>query len=558
MLRNCLILLLALIPVPAAAGTRATYGTTLSRPIVVEVADNGDISATLPGSRRLAVIGGRAFIVEERLTGPLVTRLDDLADLAAHRQEPAAEPGAPAGSAPPIVQRGTAEVGGRSGRAWFIAGATGRQAERPLAVIGDDRALTMLGPAMRRVFEAQLVLSRSEGGVPPSLGSLEEALLRLLDQGVPLSFFDWNLRTVEQVPIDAASIALPAEPESAEGLRRRRAAEAQENESPPNPGRAISRAIFAEGRLWLLAEQGGLSSLAEGERARRIEDPGGKVLDLCAAGDSPLALTGERAGARWTVRRLEGGAWRTVRAISRSGDTPIALSCGAGGEMLLTSSRLIDLSGASPALHLAQPLQPPLFVVTAHVTPEAAWLGINVGEWGGGLLRIDRRSGEVRTIERNATGGLCDGPINTACDPVNGIATIPWRPRCVAAAIGLIHLAAHGRIASICPQGIEQLFVASDAIDPGNPRNVAEAASGGIGSVAFFGLAATRGALLAIGHDGLYRIEASGAGTRRPWPRFAEVDGVLVSFALPDVVLVMTAINGHMSLSGITPLMAVR
>jgi hypothetical protein len=43
-----------------------------------------------------------------------------------------------------------------------------------------------------------------------------------------------------------------------------------------------------------------------------------------------------------------------------------------------------------------------------------------------------------------------------------------------------------------------------------------------------------------------------------PWPRFTEVDGILVSFALPDVVLVMTAINGRASLSGITPLMAVR
>ena len=63
-------------------------------------------------------------------------------------------------------------------------------------------------------------------------------------------------------------------------------------------------------------------------------------------------------------------------------------------------------------------------------------------------------------------------------------------------------------------------------------------------------MAATRDGLLAIGTDGSYRIDASGTGTRQTWPPFTEVDGVLVSFALPDVVLVMSGGDGHRARNG--------
>jgi hypothetical protein len=102
------------------------------------------------------------------------------------------------------------------------------------------------------------------------------------------------------------------------------------------------------------------------------------------------------------------------------------------------------------------------------------------------------------------------------------------------------------------------MFVGAGGFDPSNPREAAAAAKGSYGSVAFFGLAATDTALIAAGHNGLYRIDSTGAGTRRPWPRFTEVDGILVSFVLPDVVLVLTELNRRASVSGSAPLMAVR
>jgi hypothetical protein len=555
MLRTCIFLFLALTSIPAMAGVRATYDRAGSPPMVIEIADNGDIDARLENSLRFVVLGNRSYFVEDRLTGPVVMRLEDLASLLPSSSSPQAARVSPAW----IVERGTAEVNGRTGRAYYSATATGAAAETPAVVIGNDPALVMLGPALNRVFAAEAVFGAIYWGWSPETTTGQDEVRVLFERGAPLSYGDLVLRTVEQVPIDAARFALPAEPESAEALRRRHAAEARRDEGRDSDDRMISRAVFASGRLWLLTDGGQLSSLAEGEPTRRIHDLGEPVLDICARGNVPVAVTGERYdGGGWTIRRWASGTWRTVRTIPRSFDALIALSCGADLEMALTSTRLIDLTGRARAVSLSEPLSPALVRAVVYVTPEAAWVGINRGEWGGGLRRIDRVTGAVATIARNASGELCAGPLNTDCDPVNGIATIPWRPRCVAAAIGLIHFEAHGRIASICPEGVEQMFVAGGLADSSNRREAGEAATGSFGSVAFFGLAANGDALIAAGHDGLYRIDASGAGTRRPWPRFVEVDGILVSFALPDVVLVMSTLNRRASMSGIAPLMAVR
>jgi hypothetical protein len=113
MLRTFLLLLLVLVPNSAMAGVRATYAATHSAPWVIEIGDNGDINAEL-GEFRLLVLANRAFIVTDRLTGPLVDRVEDLAALLppAGRGQGATRVG-DAG----IVLRGSAEVNGRPGQA---------------------------------------------------------------------------------------------------------------------------------------------------------------------------------------------------------------------------------------------------------------------------------------------------------------------------------------------------------------------------------------------------------------------------------------------------------
>ncbi|MBV9884898.1 MAG: hypothetical protein JO276_17955 [Sphingomonadaceae bacterium] len=545
-------LFLLLVPAAAPAGIRATYAGGEQPAMTIEIADNGDVRADVAEGWQLIVLGGRAYLVQDRLTGPLVMRVEDLAALLPASRASAA---AASGGSATIAERGSAVVNGRIGRAFFFPHATGLDAGTPAAVISSDPALAPLGAAMHRAFAAEALIGALDWGWPAD--NSQDALLALFEQGAPLKYYDIELSSLERVPIDGSRFALPAEPETAEAVRARRAAEARE-EARPHPDNMISRAVFADGRLWLLTDHGRLSSLVQGERTRRQHELDEDVLDICVHGSAPVILTGDRwDGEGWTLRRWQGGAWRAVRMIARSFDYLVALSCGDDWEVALTSNRLIDLTGRIRAATLSQPLYPPRVRTVVHVTQDAVWVGLNEGEWGGGLRRIDRRSGAVATIERNPTGSLCDGPLNSACDPVNGLATIPWQPRCIAAAIGLMHMATHGRIVAACPQGVTQLF-AADAAHPLEGAAAPEAASDGYGTVAFFGLTATGNALIAVGHDGLYRIEADGTGARRPWPRFVEVDGILVSFALPDVVLVMSNLNRRASLSSLTALMAVR
>ena len=561
---KCLValsLLLALGAVPAGAGIRATYGVSESRPLSILVADAENFAAELSPYRRLIVRRGEAYIVEDRLTGPQVTRVSDLAAIVEQRQR-AARGRAPDDEGVALAPRGRVTVNGRPGQGFAMAHTEAPNPERLIAVISDDPALAPLRPVMQRVFEVQNLIEQSEMLEDFTGFGWEQPLLDLLQRGTPLRLWSWTLREVVEAPVDAAAMAIPAEPEDRAALAARLDPDRIEAEDGEALDRQmVSRAIFAGGRLWLLTDSGTLTSLAEGEARRTAHAMRGAVIDICRQDGTVRALTGTRdAGAGWLLEELRGTRWEPVRTIPRAGDAALTLSCSDGAPMLLTSHRLVDLRAEAPsAVRLSEQIHP-LVNSVLHVTPEAAFLGLNAGEWGGGLRRIDRRNGRVTEIERNATGGLCDGPLNSACDPVNGIATIPWQPECIAAAVGLIHMDAHGRLTRICPGSVEQLIAIpdEDRVDPAEPRRTAEAATGSFGSVAFFGLAVRGDDLIAVGHNGLYTIDSRLQPVRRRWPRFQEVDGVYVSFELPDVVLVLTQINRRASVSGSSPLLVIR
>jgi hypothetical protein len=59
---------------------------------------------------------------------------------------------------------------------------------------------------------------------------------------------------------------------------------------------------------------------------------------------------------------------------------------------------------------------------------------------------------------------------------------------------------------------------------------------------------------MAAGIEGVCRFDGSAKPKVVPIPRFEAVGGVGVSFALPDVVLVLTAVNQRRSISGSVPI----
>jgi len=233
---------------------------------------------------------------------------------------------------------------------------------------------------------------------------------------------------------------------------------------------------------------------------------------------------------------------------------------------VLTRQRIVEVVGDKQiAIALTGALRPRP-IATTHVTPTSIFVGFNGGEWGGGLQRIDRNTGEVVSIERNESGELCGGPLNAACDPVNGITTLPWNPSCVAVTAGLVHFAPSGRIVEICGDVVRRLFVKAHPLPQWLKRNAAPPSDQDrdrqgrepFPSVAFFGLAHEGDTLLAVGIDGIYRIEANGTAKSAPLPTFKRVGEFSVSFDLPDVVLVLTDVNQRRSISGSVPMLVPR
>ncbi len=320
---------------------------------------------------------------------------------------------------------------------------------------------------------------------------------------------------------------------------------------------SLTRAFYTAGNLWLLSDAGELSSIREGTDSRIEETLPEPALDLCVQGGYPLVITCQREHCRnWTERRRIDGTWRVENTIQSQGDDLIGLSCTPERITLLTSRRLID-SGKEKqtSVVLSDELSPDLLVSMLDA-PDRVLVGANEGEWGGGLWSIDRRTGQVAPIERYATGSLCGGPLNSSCDPVNGIAFEPWKPQCVAATIGLVHFTPHGRIVEVCGDDVRRLYYKPVekpvfALKKGRSGEPSE-------TVAFFGLTREGDALWAAGIDGIYRINSKGVAQFGPLPKFETIGGVEVSFDLPHFVVVLTSIAAHKSVSTAMPMIVPR
>jgi len=292
----------------------------------------------------------------------------------------------------------------------------------------------------------------------------------------------------------------------------------------------ITRAVFADRRLWLLSDAGTLSSITEGDDKQleiALPEP---ALDLWVEGGQPAVITCKRVGcSNWSLRQRIDDQWPSKIRIPTQNDSFAAIAHAAATVTLLTSRRIIDVVGDRQS---AAPLAGPEQLRTKPITSALAasgglFVGFNAGEWGGGLQRIDRKTGKITTIESNTSGQLCGGPLSTGCDPVTGIALSPWNSDCIAVAVGLVHLLTRGRIVEICGDVIRLLYPQRDELL--------------FSYVPFFGLARDTDALWTSseGH-GIYRIGQDGAAQMTPLPTFKRIGRVFVSFDFLSFVLVRT------------------
>jgi hypothetical protein len=257
------------------------------------------------------------------------------------------------------------------------------------------------------------------------------------------------------------------------------------------------------------------------------------------------------------VRTHGANGWTIEATIDARGEYFVTLICGSGATAVLTTKRLITL-GAGAVSEVALDGELDWGLATTLMTAGTVYAGFNKGEWGGGLRAIDRKTGRIRLIE-NKDGDLCGGLLNTECDPVNGLATLPWNPDCVAAAIGLVHMDADGHIVTVCgPTGGDQVRMLYRKQFGERYPNMDLPPEDAYQTMPFFGLATVGGKLLAAGGDGLYTIGETGDAEFEPMPDFKEIGPFHVSFAKPGVVLVLTLVNQRHSVSGATPMLVVR
>jgi hypothetical protein len=246
-----------------------------------------------------------------------------------------------------------------------------------------------------------------------------------------------------------------------------------------------------------------------------------------------------------------------VETFDGGGELFLALDCAASATTVLTSKRALlvrhekrTVVNLTPALKNGLP--------TLHLVGDIAYLGLNRGEWGGGLTRVDLRTGTSTLIERKERGQVCGRPLDAECDPVNGIATSPWSPSCVVAVVGLVHMLMSGRVLEVCEDQVREI-----AYQPyGKEMTRDHAPDGGeddfMNTVAFFGLRRARDQLVAVGVDGLYFVHRDRL-ERRPLPALKKTDRWFsLSWEVPGLVILTTAINGHHSVSGVTPLLISR
>jgi hypothetical protein len=214
---------------------------------------------------------------------------------------------------------------------------------------------------------------------------------------------------------------------------------------------SISRALYLRNQLWLLSDKGNVSRIREGGSNREqiaLPEP---AVDLWEQQSTVAVLTckpGECVN--WKVLQWDREKWVESATINTKGDSYIGVGGGDSTLIVLTSSRIIEVTGNSQKITTLSEKLTSSLVTSLFVTSDYILVGKNSGEWGGGLLRVDRKSGVVTHVD----GSL----IRPSLDPVNAIVSEPWKPICAVAAVGMIHAYSHGRLVEICvsPIGIKE------------------------------------------------------------------------------------------------------
>lgn len=331
----------------------------------------------------------------------------------------------------------------------------------------------------------------------------------------------------------------------------------QEETRDPAKNR-IRKVAYHSERLWLLGQFGTLLTLDVNSGALKQVTPEALVYEMYVAPNKEMYLLAgaSRKSPVINVWKKEGEGWKRISSVERDGQEALIGLTEYDGRLLILTARNLYLQqpdGAWRKVHLSSTLSPDYQTPFAATADGSVYVGFNYGEFGGGLKRIVIKTGRVEKIERqDKRDEICAGPLNAACDPVTGVIRDPELPSCALVTIGLRHLVLdRGRLLRVCGKSVEALSILPipDAVDSRD-----ETESEGI-----FDLIPAKNGYWLVTSEAVYHFVPGQKREKLELPKKARrVSGVMINDEIPGVIIVGTDINWANSLSGFTPLLAVK
>lgn len=315
--------------------------------------------------------------------------------------------------------------------------------------------------------------------------------------------------------------------------------------------------------LWVLATPGTLYELDLRKDTTEVAFPGVHVFDILEGPDGGvLALTaGSPESTKLVLREKHRGGWRKVTRLRRGNtEALLGLAQGPEGLLVLTARRVYLRTGHGwQRTELSQPLDDLANGAYRSLATDSSgglYVGVNEGEFGGGLFLVDVETGAVKKLESRETKDLCAGPLNSECNPVTGIIRDPFDPGCVLASIGILHMGMEeGRVLQVCGEQVKVALAHPAPIDDetaaGYRRRGVE-----LPTEAIFGLAAGNHRYWAVTPHAVYAVTSDQPEHRYELPEARKTKSLFLATDTPGVVLVWTTLNWQFSVSGWTPLLA--
>lgn len=221
----------------------------------------------------------------------------------------------------------------------------------------------------------------------------------------------------------------------------------------PDLGRAIIEGYADAASLWLRGESGKVVQFNRTDGTRTVVPE--SVVDLMPDG-TRLWILVSSAGYEVEIRNLRSDQSEPIRFYAREMPAISLFATGQDRPGVLTGT-----AAYRPAERGWDRRELAATIAAGEVVSDeqtSLYVGLNRGEFGGGLRRVDLDTGTI-SIVSDKGDGLCEGALNPACQPVVGLFPAPDRPGCVIVGTGLSHLGLSlGHVYRVCRDGISREF----------------------------------------------------------------------------------------------------